>query len=171
MKDRAQPAIDPTENVKALNEAAAKRQDDLRLYSERLMDAKIESLKEIVSLHAKHAAELADAEAKRLDAIRLVDVNAVSIASERAAAAALALATQVSQSAEALRTLVHTTAETALKAQTALIAALSERLTKLEQGSYQQAGGQNTRSSDRILIFGIIAAIAALVGIYAAFGK
>lgn len=42
--------IDPTENVKALSEASAKRQDDLREAQDRLTDEKISRLRDIVTL-------------------------------------------------------------------------------------------------------------------------
>jgi hypothetical protein len=94
--------IDPTENVKALSEASDKRQDDLRELNNRRLDANItrvdaelnsirrtlsaqsRSTKEIIKLQAKHAKEMQVAEAKRIDAIRAVDVNAVAVASQRA---------------------------------------------------------------------------------------
>lgn len=87
--------IDPTANVLSLVEAANKRQDDLRIAEARRVDEQME-------LRAYYTEKLADAEAKRLDAIRLVDVGAVSLANEKAGAQAAVLAKQVSESALAL---------------------------------------------------------------------
>lgn len=156
--------IDPSENVKALSEAANKRQDDLREASERLVAARLTGLEELTLLRAVHVQEiaaaesqrvneqlslrasyeerLAQAEAKRIDAIRAVDVNAVSVASQRAADQATVLATQVQQSAEALRTLVASTAATNAQAQQQANAGLSTRITTLEQVQYEGKGKQ-----------------------------
>lgn len=164
---------DPTANVKALSEAANKRQDDLREASERFISAKIEASAEIDAIRASHAKYMAAAESRRVDeqaalradfanqlshaesdrinAIRVVDVNAVSVASQRAADQASVLATQVSQSAEALRTQVAQSAETlrSLVASTAstaattlqqLVSGLSTRITTLEQAGYTREG-------------------------------
>lgn len=145
--------VDPTENVKALSEAANKRQDDLRAATEKLLQSQLDALERLAVLRAEHVKEmalvraehyerLAVAEAKRIDAIRAVDVNAVAVASTRATDQASVLATQVSQSAEALRALVATTAATVAASQQQLANTLSARLTTLEQGSYQQAGAK-----------------------------
>src|ERR1035437_3440792 len=64
---------------------------------------------EQMNVRADYNIQLGVAEAKRIDAIRAVDVNAVSVASERANAQAAVLATQVATSAEALRALVAAT--------------------------------------------------------------
>lgn len=145
--------VDPTENVKALSEAANKRQDDLRAASERFMQAQLDAalklnelralkLEDEGKLRAEYAGALAMAEAKRIDAIRAVDVNAVAVASQRASDQATVLATQVAQSAEALRALVATTAATVAQSQQQLANTLSARLTTLEQAGYQAQGKQ-----------------------------
>lgn len=158
-------AFDPSENVKALNEAANKRQDDLREANNRLMQAKLDGLDDLVKLRAQHddavrAAEsrrvneqltlrsyyeerLGQAEAKRIDAIRAVDVNAVAVASQRASDQATVLATQVAQSAEALRGLVASTANTNAQAQQTANTTLSTRITTLEQAQYEGKGKQS----------------------------
>lgn len=155
---------DPTENVLALSEAANRRQDDLREYSEKYFEAKTAHIKETgeanflhrqelaaaesrrvdeqATLRAHYSALLSDAEAKRIDAIRAVDVAAVGVASQRASDQASVLATQVSASAEALRTLVATTATTVATSLQQMSTTLSTRLTTLEQASYQSAGKQ-----------------------------
>ena len=161
-RDGGPAVVDPTENVKALSEAANRRQDDLRLASEKYLQSRIDALEavgrlrddaiqnqinattlrldDLAKLRAEYAEKLSIAEAKRIDAIRAVDVNAVAVASTRATDQAQVLATQVSQSAEALRTLVATTASTVAASQQQLANTLSARLTTLEQAGYQQAG-------------------------------
>jgi hypothetical protein len=156
---------DPTKNVETLVTAESKRQDDLRVAAEKLADAhrthadtinklrarmvtetsKAETrrMDEISRIRADYSAQLSKAEAGRIDAIRAVDVNAVSVASQRAADQATVLATQVAQSAEALRALVATTATTTTTAQQQMSNSLSARITTLEQGSYQAAGKQS----------------------------
>lgn len=145
---------DPTFNVSRLNEASNLRQDDLRNYSERLMGAKIERIEAVASLRAEftkimmeiraeYQDKLSVAEAKRIDAIRAVDVNAVAVASQRAADQAQVLANQVVQSAEALRTLVASTAATVATSLQQFQSSLSTRITTLEQGSYQAQGKQS----------------------------
>jgi hypothetical protein len=156
--------IDPTKNVLDLVEAAIRRQDDLRSASEKTLQAKLEAVEKIVELRDEHAKEfaeslakkldeeaklradftekLANAESKRIDAIRSVDVAAVAVASQRAADQATVLATQVAQSAEALRNLVANTAATVATSQQQLASSLSARLTTLEQAGYQAQGKQ-----------------------------
>jgi hypothetical protein len=98
---------------------------------------------EQLTLRAGYEERLQLAEAKRIDAIRAVDVNAVAVASQRASDQATVLASQVAQSAEALRALVATTANTVAASQQQLATTLSTRLTTLEQGSYQALGKQS----------------------------
>lgn len=155
-------SIDPSENVKALNEAASKRQDDLREADRLLNEAKLDCLKKIIELNTTYSEKLAKAEsrrvdeqlalraegdeklrlaeAKRIDAIRAVDVNAVAVANQRSAEQASALASQVAASAEVLRNLVAATANTTNQAVSASTQALSQRITTLEQASYQSQG-------------------------------
>ena len=95
-----------------------------------------------MALRADYDEKLRQAEAKRIDAIRAVDVNAVAVASQRASDQAQVLANQVSQSAEALRTLVATTAATVAQSQQQLANTLSARLTTLEQAQYEGKGKQ-----------------------------
>lgn len=141
------PTIDPTENVISLVEAANLRQDDLRQASDKYNDAQIDHMKEIIRLRAEFDARLhvanekSDlAESKRIDAIRAVDVGAVAIASEKAAATATVLANQVQQSADSLRTLVATTAAAATNQQNQLFNQFNERLTSLERSQSEGKG-------------------------------
>jgi hypothetical protein len=117
---------DPSRNVQRLNEASAKRQDDLSELRTLLFEARLECLKENIKLRSEYEEKIAAlqalrldqqasirasyserlelAESKRIDAIRAVDVAAVAVASQRAADQAMVLSTQVATSAEQLRT-------------------------------------------------------------------
>ena len=81
-----------------------------------------------------------EAEAKRIDAIRAVDVNAVSVANERATAQAAVLANQVALSAETLRALVASTASTQATQLNQLTAQLIDRISLLEKSQYENKG-------------------------------
>jgi hypothetical protein len=94
--------VDPTANVIALNEAAAKRQDDLREMNNRLTEARLDCLKEMAALRAEHAKEMARAEAGRLDAIHQVDVLVQTTATASAQATAENLRNQVASVAKQL---------------------------------------------------------------------
>lgn len=123
------PIVDPTKNVLQLVEAAVKRLDDL---------ASAEKMR--VDMQFTYMEKLQTAEAKRIDAIRAVDVNAVAVASERAAAQAQVLANQVSQSAETLRSLVAQTASTIAQQLAQLTSQLTDRLALLEKSQYENKG-------------------------------
>lgn len=141
------PPKDPTINVQNLLRAAVIRVDDLREAETRrvnqMMDSERRRVNEQRDLIAQYERLLREAEAKRIDAIRVVDVNAVSVANERAAAQAQVLANQVSTSAETLRALVATTA-TATSAQFAQVTGqFSERIAVLERSSYEGKGRES----------------------------
>jgi transposase len=155
-------APDPTQNVKDIVQATIETIKDLRATDlanfnalrgadhtlreamrdadRRLHDSEMKRIDEVSILRANHAAELAQAEAKRIDAIRAVDVNAVAIATERANAQAQVLANQVQSSAETLRSLVATTAQSQKQQYDQTTAQLSDRLTTLEQQQYKGLG-------------------------------
>jgi hypothetical protein len=160
-----QQSIDPTENVKALSEASAKRQDDLRDAQNALVDEKIARLHDISALRAEHARDVRDIETKRLDAIRQVDVLNQSIAAARAEAAIQTLAATTSANAEALRTTVAATERT-LAAQAARdAAAVNERLSALERSLSSGTGGAEALTKARQTSFAMISAIIGIAGI------
>lgn len=156
---------DPTKNVLDLVDAERRRQDDLRGAFEKFVQTQTQNAAIIENLRAAHAREMNEAEskrvdqqlalrtsyeerlslaeAKRIDAIRAVDVNAVAVASQRASDQATVLATQVAQSAEALRGLVASTANTVAQSQQVLSTTLSTRITTLEQAQYEGKGKQS----------------------------
>jgi len=134
------PAVDPTANVIALSEASNRRQDDLRILTKELFDAKISHVKEISELRAEHAKEIGASETSRLNAIRQVDAQAVSTAADRAQTAIQALAVTTSANAENLRNALATTATTIAAQTAATVTAITERLAALEKSSYEGKG-------------------------------
>lgn len=138
------PVVDPTKNVLQLVEAAVTRLNDLResdsKWLHQLQDAEARRIDEQLTLRADFADKLTLAESKRIDAIRAVDVSAVAVASERATQQASVLANQVVTSADALRSLVASTA-TAMAAQTqTLTTQFTDRLALLEKVQYENKG-------------------------------
>lgn len=132
--------IDPTENVKALQEASNKRQDDLRAASERFVLSQLKGIEKIARLRADHQKELRAAETARVDSIRQVDVTAARTAEERQLTAIQVLATQAAANAENLRNTVNSTAATIAKQTSDTIGQLIERIAALEKSSYEGKG-------------------------------
>jgi hypothetical protein len=130
--------------VRELFLAEKTRNDDLRIAENRRIDdlaaAERHALRQELDLRAEYENRLREAESKRIDAIRAVDVNAVSVASERASAAANVLANQVAASAEAMRSLVASTAATIAQQLAALTSQLTDRISLLEKSSYEGSG-------------------------------
>jgi len=143
------PVVDPTANVIALNEAANKRQDDLRDLTNRFHDEQIKRLEGIVELRAKiaemraeHAKEIRTLESDRLDKIRQVDVQAATLAADRALIAIQTLDRTTQAAAETLRSMVADTAATVATQTAATAAQQNERIAALEKSSYTGLGKQ-----------------------------
>ena len=124
---------DPTANVQNVLREAVNRIDDLR-------KAETQRVNEQMKLRDYFNRLLEVAEAKRIDAIRAVDVAAVAVANERATAQAAVLANQVTTSAETLRTLVATTAIAQANQLAQLTTQLTDRLASLEKAQYEGVG-------------------------------
>jgi F0F1-type ATP synthase membrane subunit b/b' len=135
------PVVDPTANVQALSEASNKRQDDLREAERRYNDLRDTHQKEMADLRAGYDLQLRDAEAKRIDAIRAVDVQAAAIERERSNQTASVLANQVTASKDTLQTLVATTADQLAKN---VINPLADRVAALEK-SERFIGGRDVQ--------------------------
>lgn len=162
--DRSTP-LDPTTNVLALVYAATARLDDLRA-------AETLRVNELLKLRETHAMELRFAEASRLDAIRVVDVNAVSVATEKATQQAAILANQVAVSAETLRALVATTAAAQATQLTALTQQLTDRISLLEKSQYEHKGSGTGMRDMYGWIFGVVMGLVSTVGVlYTIFHK
>lgn len=132
--------IDPTENVKALQEASNKRQDDLRDDLKEYVVVRLEAAEKISQLRADHQKEIRAAESARIDSIRQVDVTAARTAEERQLTAIQVLATQAAANAENLRNTVNSTAATIAKQTSDTIGQLIERIAALEKSSYEGKG-------------------------------
>lgn len=124
---------DPTKNV---NDKMALAVESLR----DLVEAEARRVNEIMELRAHYTTQLQEAESKRIDAIRTVDVAAVATANERATQQATVLANQVSASAEALRTLVASTAAAAATSLANTTEQLLGRISQLEKAQYETSG-------------------------------
>ncbi len=134
------PVVDPTANVIALTEAAVQRQDDLRESNNKYLESEIRHLREMASLRAEHGKVVGELETNRLNAIRQVDVLAVSTAADRAQAAISTLAAQTTANAENLRNALTVTATTIANQTAATVAAITERLAALEKAGYESKG-------------------------------
>lgn len=138
------PVVDPTANVLALVHAANERQDDLR-------KAESRHVRELLDRDAKHAAEIREKEAARLDAIRLVDVNAVQRAAETQATIA-----------ETLRTQVASTATASAAALAAALDPIVKSVAELQRVQFELAGArESTRegAGDRRASTGTVVAV------------
>jgi hypothetical protein len=125
----------------------------------------VKRIDEQAKLRAEFTAQLAVAEAKRIDAIRAVDVNAVSVASDRANAQAAVLANQVAASAETLRSLVAATAATQATQLAQLTTQLTDRLTALEKSQYENKGSSGGMTQMYGWIFSGLMAIVTIASV------
>ena len=170
--DRAnEPVIDPTANVLDLVQAAVKRLDDLMSASNKRLDdlraaemIRLHDIQQITHAHSQEMAryrercdrekddlnrELRNAETNRIDAIRAVDVGAVSRAAEVSAAQATTLAAQVAASAEALRGQVAAAANASNIALAAAIEPIQKSIDDLRKTQYEQAGQKAQQTETR----------------------
>jgi hypothetical protein len=123
------PTIDPTANVIAIVEAATKRQDDLRIETNRRLDTEITHIKELLAHRLEHLKELRGAEAERVNAIRQVDVAGANTAAAQTLAAVQTLAANTSSTAAALANQIES-----------VVKAIHDRLASLERSSYEGKG-------------------------------
>lgn len=139
---------DPTANVLALVNTSVKRLDDLR-EQERMHRAEMDRMRDAHTREREGLnSELRKAETARIDAIRAVDVGAVSRAAEVSAAQATTLANAVAASAEALRSQVALTATASATALAAALEPIQRSIDDLRKTQYEQAGqrAQQTES-------------------------
>jgi hypothetical protein len=162
------PVKDPTANVLDLVEAAIKRQDDLR-------DAADQHVREIAALRASYDEKLRKAETARIDAIRAVDVGAVSRAAEVSAQQALTLANQVAVSAETLRNQVAAAATASTTALAAALEPIQRDIADLRRAQYEAQGvkantaeGQVDRRGGTMTVIAVVSAALALISIVVA---
>jgi hypothetical protein len=133
---------DPSGNVLDLVDASAKRQDDLREQAQKYGE-------KIADMRAWYDEKLRLSEAGRLNAIRATDQANVEATASVQAQAAIALAKQVVDSAEALRTTVEqerVARATALDAETEPI---KKDITEIRKIQYEEAGGKLQQTETR----------------------
>jgi hypothetical protein len=176
------PVIDPTENVKDAVNAAVRRLDDIaaldRQHRQILADEQHKHIREVMDLERAHNKELRDKERDRLDAVRAVDVSAVSTAASAAENRAATLATQVQLAAEAMRASAEATRLNFTETLNSTIKPLSDAIVVIQQWMNQQTGqraqvveSRDTRQDQRgnqQLIWQIVAVAAAIFAIYIA---
>lgn len=145
--------VDPTKNVLDLVYASNARQDDLRVLTKELFDAKLAAQAEAATLRATHEAtisrlreeyqeKVARAESGRLDSIRQVDREEVA---KTAVAANTAITTLAKQTTDLSTTLAKQVADTAAAAEARNSAQYSDtnkRLSALELSSSEGKGKQ-----------------------------
>lgn len=152
------PVVDPSENVKALNEAGHKRQDDLREMHNRYLEAEIRRLEETVKrvekiadlradhsreigmVHQSHDREIHKMEQEKLAAFRASDEAARITEAERTLAAVQLVARAAETTANDIRTVLNTTASTLASANAARDLEYNNRISALEKSSYEGAG-------------------------------
>ena len=164
--DRAgAPVIDPTDNVIALVRAGLDRQDVLRKQESK-------HIRELLELRTMYDEKLRVAESHRIDAIRAVDVAAVAQAASVSATQATTLATQVSASAETLRTTVAASALSAANNLNAALGPIQTAIDALRQAQFTQQGASvqktDSRGEGQWLTTTIVAVVAALVSYFIA---
>jgi hypothetical protein len=128
---------------------------------------------QLAELRAYYDEKLRDAEAKRIDAIRAVDVGNVQRATEVSATQAATLATQVATSAEALRLQVQAAAAAASTALAAALDPIQKDIADLRRAQYEAQGTraqvQESRASGGAIMgyavgaFGVLAGIISLI--------
>jgi hypothetical protein len=158
---------DPTGNVISLVREAMKRQDDLR-------DLVAAHAADIASLRAEYDTKLREAETARINAIRAVDIGAVSRAAEVSAAQATTLAAQVATSAETLRTQVAAAATAATVALAAALEPIQKDIADLRRAQYEAQGQKTQVVESRLNVNTVMQVLALLVSagiVFAAFHK
>lgn len=119
--------VDPTENVKALNEASVKRLDDLAELREKHQE-------KIADIRDKHYKELDEKESSRLDSIRQVDVQNQALAAKAALDAIQALAATTTVNADNIRNALTATTASNAKATTDLAASIAASTAATAEG-------------------------------------
>jgi hypothetical protein len=165
--------IDPSANVLALVDASTRRQDDLREAAEKLREVQIGHIAAIGTLRAEYDEKLRKAETARIDAIRAVDVGAVTRAAEVSAQQANTLASQVTTSAETLRGQVEAARQATAAGLATALAPITAAVDELRRAQYEQQGQKSgvaesgaSRDQSRTLLValaGVALAVAVLV--------
>jgi len=120
----------------------AKQVDEMKreMVTQTLLKTEVGRIDTALNAHITYTKDAAVSEAKRLDAIREVDANAVRVANDRAVEQAALLAKQVESVASTLRELVSTTAAATAETQAQLFAPIISRLDKIEGKQSEDRG-------------------------------
>lgn len=100
----------------------------------------VQHLEKQMDIHFEYIDKIAEAESKRIDAIRAVDTGAVTLASEKAATQTAVLESQVIASSEALRNLITSTNIAAAQQLSQVTTQLTDRIALLERSHYEIKG-------------------------------
>lgn len=156
------PIVDPSENVKELNAASHKRQDDLREMFDRVVAGEINVVRETVrwlgkisEVHQTHDREIHKMEQEKLAAFRASDEMARLTEANRQLAAIEVLARTTQTNADNLRNALDTTAATIAKQNAETNSEIYTRLAALEKSSYEGAG--KGTGAKNIVTYAIIA--------------
>ena len=150
---------DPTANVLRDIAASERRQDDLR-------KAEGHHLREMIRRDREHARDLRLAEAARLDAIRVVDVNAVQRAAEVMAAQAQTLAAAVASTEATLRKAQEDAASRLAAALESVVAPMKTDIRELRESQAGAIAGRATAregEGDRRASTGLVVAVVGAV--------
>lgn len=145
--------LDPTTNVLAAVKALQIRHDELRIADMKYEAAEDRHLKEMIELHASHAALLRQSDLGTNDKTRQVDVLAAAASAATLATAVQALAATADRNAENIRNQMNATAQTiakqtadsnmATQAQTdSLMRRVDDRLSTVEKSINMGEGKQ-----------------------------
>jgi len=179
------PVVDPTKNVLDFVAAAIRRQDDLREADQRLRDSDLRRTEQMAELRSQYDGLLREAESKRIDAIRAVDVGAVQRAAEVQLTQASTLAAQVATSAETLRASVVVAAQAQADLVTKSLVPIQQQvadiltaIADLRRVQYEQAGQRaqvvetrDVRGETRLNLGTIIALVVAVIAAVGYFTK
>lgn len=146
-----------------------RRQDDLRrdtrAHFDEVFKRESQHIRAVIKLRARYDAQLRKSESARIDAIRTVDVGNVTRAAEVASAAAAALATQLANSAEALRAQVEQTRITTQQTLAAALEPIQKDVSELRQVQFQQQGERTVQSESKADYRWVFSAVFAAVGL------
>jgi hypothetical protein len=159
------PVIDPTENVKALNSAEAKRQDGLR-------EAESRHLREILRIRSKHAQQLdglrAELQEEKFNGVKreqaLTESHRLELKgdSEKALTAALSAADKaVDKAVSGLKELIVNNGDSAKAGIGAITDKVEDLKTTVGMLVNTRIGAQETKTEQR----GVTAATLAVVGV------
>lgn len=150
------PVVDPTQNVIDLNEASVKRLDDLRAMesksTRRMVLSESRHLKEVADIRSRHYRELRTSEAGRIDAILINIAETAQLTAAAAETRATTLATQVTSSADALRSQVAAAAQASNDTLDRRFGPIQASIEEIRKFQFETQGGKagviETRAAD-----------------------